>query len=75
MGVLFYIFCTTLPSHIIPFTLFWNFQWRSRRMALTLVTVNVLCKMAFAAYCLSNGLYFRNLELMFAVIGFLMNQI
>lgn len=71
MGVLFYIFCTTLPSHIIPFTLFWNFQWRSRRMALTLVTVNVLCKMAFAAYCLANGLYFRNLELMFAVIGFL----
>ena len=71
MEQLFYIFCTTLPSHIIPFTLFWNFQWRSRRMALTLVTVNVLCKMAFAVYCLANGLYFRNLELLFAVIGFL----
>lgn len=25
METLFYIFCTTLPSHIIPFTLFWNF--------------------------------------------------
>ena len=41
MGQLFYIFCTTLPSHIIPFVLFWNFQWRSRRLALALVTVNV----------------------------------
>ena len=50
MGQLFYIFCTTLPSHIIPFVLFWNFQWRSRRLALALVTVNVLCKMAAAAY-------------------------
>ena len=49
MGQLFYIFCTTLPSHIIPFVLFWNFQWRSRRLALALVTVNVLCKMAAAA--------------------------
>ena len=71
MEQLFYIFCTTLPSHIIPFALFWNFQWRSRTAALGLVTVNVLCKMAVAAYCLSNGLYFRNLELAFAVVGFL----
>lgn len=71
MEQLFYIFCTTLPSHIIPFTLFWNFQWRSRRLALVMVTVNVLCKMAVAAYCLINGLYFRNLELLFAVVGFL----
>ena len=71
MEQLFYIFCTTLPSHIIPFVLFWNFQWRSRTAALGLVTVNVLCKMAVAAYCLANGLYFRTLELLFAVIGFL----
>lgn len=71
MEQLFYIFCTTLPSHIIPFVLFWNFQWRSRTAALALVTVNVLCKMAVAAYCLFNGLYFRNLELLFAGMGFL----
>ena len=71
MEQLLYIFCTTLPSHIIPFTLFWNFQWRSRRWALVLVTANVLCKMAVAAYCAANGLYFRNLELLFAVVGFL----
>ena len=71
MEQLFYIFCTTLPSHIIPFVLFWNFQWRSRRLALALVSVNVLCKMAVASYCLANGLYFRNLELAFAVVGFL----
>lgn len=71
MEQLFYIFCTTLPSHIIPFALFWNFRWRSRTVALALVAANVLCKMAAAAYCLANGLYFRNLELLFAVIGFL----
>ena len=71
MEQLFYIFCTTVPSHIIPFALFWNFRWRSRTVALALVAANVLCKMAAAAYCLANGLYFRNLELLFAVIGFL----
>ena len=71
MEQLFYIFCTTLPSHIIPFSLFWNFRWRSRKTALVLVAVNVLCKMTTAAYYLANGLYFRNLELLFAVVGFL----
>ena len=71
MSQLFYIFCTTLPSHIIPFALFWDFQWRSRKAALVLVVVNVLYKMTTAAYCLANGLYFRNLELLFAVVGFL----
>lgn len=71
MAALFYLFCTTLPSHIIPFALFWNFRWRSRKAALVLVTANVLCKMAAAAYCAANGLYFRNLELLFAVVGFL----
>lgn len=71
MEQLFYIFCTTLPSHIIPFALFWNFQWRSRRLALALVAVNVLCKITAAAYCAVNGLYFRNLELLFAAVGFL----
>lgn len=71
MSQLFYIFCTTLPSHIIPFALFWDFQWRSRKAALVLVVVNVLCKMTAAAYCLANELYFRNLELLFAVVGFL----
>mgnify|MGYP000441231328 CR=1 FL=1 len=70
MAQLFYIFCTTLPSHIIPFTLFWNFQWRSRKAALVLVAFNVLCKMTTAAYYQANGLYFRNLELLFAVVGF-----
>ena len=54
MEQLFYIFCTTVPSHIIPFVLFWNFRWRSRTVALALVAANVLCKMAAAAYCLAN---------------------
>ncbi len=71
MEQLFYIFCTTLPSHIIPFSLFWNFRWRCRKAALVLVVVNVLCKMTTAAYYLTNGLYFRNMELLFAVVGFL----
>lgn len=72
MEQLFYLFCTTLPSHVIPilFALFRNFQWRPRRWALALATVNVLCKMGVAAYYAANGLYFRNLELVFAVVGF-----
>ena len=71
MEVLFYIFVTTIPSHIIPFSMFWRFPWRSRKAALFLVFCNVLCKMAAASYCMVNDLYFRNLEFLFAVVGFL----
>lgn len=71
MESLFYIFCTTLPSHILPFALFWNFEWRSRKAAMVLVGANVLCKMAAAGFFFANGLYFRNAELLFAGIGFL----
>lgn len=70
METLFYIFCTTVPSHIIPFVLFWNFPWRSRKAALILVCVNVCFKMGFAGYYISHGWNFRNTELAFAVVGF-----
>ena len=70
MESLFYILCTTLPSHIIPFALFWNFRWRSRKAALFWVCMNVLCKMLVAAHYIANGILFRNMELVFALLGF-----
>ena len=71
MEQLFYIFCTTLPSHILPLTLLWQFSWRSRKMALVLVICNILCKTAVASYCTANGIGFRDLEILFSCIGFL----
>lgn len=71
MSALFYLFCTTLPNHIIPFALFWRFPWRSRGAAMALICCNVLCKMAIAAYCLENGASFRGLELLFGLVGLL----
>lgn len=71
MEALFYLFCTTLPSHIIPFVLFWHFPWRSRTAALILVCLNVVCKMAVASIFLANGLNFRNTELVLVLLGFL----
>ena len=71
MEALLYVFCTTLPCHILPVALFENSRWRSRPAALALVSLNVLCKMGTAAYCFANGLNYRNWELVFAAIGFL----
>ena len=56
MEQLFYIFCTTLPGHVLPLALLWHFPWRSRRTALVLVLCNVLCKTAAAAACIANGI-------------------
>ena len=71
MAVLLYIFCTTVPSHILSFALLWNFPWRSRKAGVALICFNFLCKMLLAGYYIANGMDFRNMELMFSFVGFL----
>ena len=71
MEQLLYIFCTTIPSHIIAFTLFWDFKWRSRKAAFILACTNVICKMICANYFILNNMNFRNTELIFSIIGFI----
>ena len=70
METVFYILCTTLPSHILAFTLFWDFQWRSKKTALLLVTINVLLKMTTVSYFIHSQLNCRSIELFYSVIGF-----
>ena len=70
MEQLFYIFCTTLPGHVLPLALLWHFPWRSRRTALVLMLCNVLCKTAATAACIANGISFRGLEILFSFLGF-----
>lgn len=72
MEQLFYIFCTTLPSHIIPFALFWNFQWRSRKAALLVMGASVLCKLGAAAWCITSGVEIRSMEIVFSALNFLL---
>ena len=72
MEQLFYIFCTTLPSHIIPFVLFWNFQWRSRKAALLVMGASVLCKLGAAAWCITSGVEIRSMEIVFSALNFLL---
>lgn len=71
MDTIFYIFCTTLPSHILAFTVFWDFQWRSKKAAFFLAAMNVLLKMSAASFFVSHQIYYRSLEFLFSVIGFL----
>lgn len=71
MENIFYILCTTLPSHILAFALFWDFQWRSKKTALLLVTINVLLKMTTVSHFIRSQISCRSIELFYSVIGFL----
>ena len=70
METLFYVICTTLPSHIIAFFQYWKFPWRSRWLGLTLVTINVLIKFATVNWAFGVGANIRAIELMFSLAGF-----
>lgn len=71
METMFFVLCTTLPSHIIVFCLYWNFPWRSRRLALVLASCNVLLKMVCVHWIISLGGNIRGVEWIFSVIGFI----
>lgn len=71
METIFYIFCTTLPSHILAFALFWDFQWRSKKVALLLATINVFLKMSTISYCIYHQINCRSVEFFYSAIGFL----
>lgn len=70
METMFFVLCTTLPSHIIVFFLYWNFPWRSRRLAMILTGCNVLAKMLAVHWAIGAGANIRGVEWIFSLIGF-----
>lgn len=70
METMFFVLCTTLPSHIIVFFLYWNFPWRSRRLAMILAGCNVLAKMLVVYWAIGAGANIRGVEWIFSPIGF-----
>ena len=65
METLFFVLCTTLPSHIIVFFLYWNFPWRSRRLAMILAGCNILAKMLAVHWAIGAGANIRGVEWIF----------
>lgn len=66
---IFYVLCTTIPSHLIAFSLYWDYPWRSKKLAMALVIINVLCKMIAMACALYYGWNAQGIELLFSLSG------
>ena len=71
METFLFVLCTTIPSHIIVFSLYWNFPWRSRPLALGLICCNILLKMLTVSWISLQGGNIRIVEWIFSSIGFL----
>lgn len=71
METFLFVLCTTIPSHIIVFSLYWNFPWRSRPLALGLICCNILLKMLTVSWISLQGGNIRIVEWIFSTIGFL----
>lgn len=70
MDTLFYVLCTSVPSHIIVFYQYWNFPWRSKWLAAGLACANVLIKLwVMLNWVLPKGLSLRPTELLFSFLG------
>lgn len=69
MESMFYVLCTSLPCHIIVIFQYWDFPWRSKRVALPLALANILLKMWAVYGCLQMGWVVRTVEVLFSVSG------
>ena len=69
MEPLFYVLCTSLPCHIIVFFQYWDFPWRSKRLAAALACANILVKMWVVYGCLQAGQSIRGIEFLFSFSG------
>lgn len=71
METVLFVLCTTIPTHIIVFFLYWNFPWRSRPLALGLICCNVLLKMLTVSWISFQSGNVRMVEWIFSAFGFL----
>lgn len=69
MESVIYTLCTTLPNHIIAFGLYWNYSWRSKKLAVTLVCINMLVKTLLVWWALPNGWNIQSVESVISLIG------
>ena len=64
-----YVLCTTLPSHVIAFVQYWDYPWRSKKLAIILESINVLFKMLVVGYALHRQWNVKSVELLISLVG------
>lgn len=69
MEPLLYVLCTSLPCHIIVFFQYWDFPWRSKKLAAALACANILLKMWVVYGYLQAGQSIRGIEFLFSFSG------
>ncbi len=70
METLLYVFCTSLPVHVLTLFQYWEHPWRSRRMAIVLACLNLALKSAAMVWVVKKGIGIRSVELLFSLVGY-----
>ena len=70
METLFYVFCTSLPVHVLTLFQYWEYPWRSRRTAIVLACLNLALKSAAMVWVVKKGIGIRSVELLFSLVGY-----
>lgn len=59
METLFYVFCTSLPVHVVTLFQYWEYPWRSRRTAIVLACLNLVLKSVVMVWVVRKGIGIR----------------
>ncbi len=69
METMLYVACTSLPIHIIVFYQYWDYGWRSKKVAALLAFLNLFFKMIAVSWAITAGISIRLVEFVFSIFG------
>ena len=70
METLFYVFCTSLPVHVVTLFQYWEYPWRSRRTAIVLACLNLVLKSVVMVWVVRKGIGIGLVESLFSLVGY-----
>ena len=69
MELLLYTACSWLPSNILAFYQYWDFKWRSKKLAILLVCLLLVIKIPMVKLAAEAGYSVRMFELVFSALS------
>lgn len=69
MELLLYTACSWLPSNILAFYQYWDFKWRSKKLAILLVCLLLVIKIPVVKLAAEAGYSVRMFELVFSALS------
>lgn len=69
MEIILYVLCSSVPNHLIVFFQFWDYSWRSKKLAIALALLCLIAKVPLISWAVGAGHSVRLVEFVFSLFA------